>query len=81
MIDTTVSAYFGTLQSACMNAPAGATLLAQAVTFVENVTVDRSINLKGGFDAGFARTSSPTVLSGALAIRSGRLTVDQLVIR
>jgi len=78
---STVPAYFGTLQSACINAPAGATLFAQAVTFVENVTVDGSINLKGGFDAGFAPTSSPTVLSGALAIRSGRLTVDRLVIR
>jgi hypothetical protein len=80
-VDTPIPGYYGTLQSACSDAPDGATLLAQALTFVEDVTIQHPVVIKGGFDPDFAGHPALTVLNGVLIIRDGRLTVDGLVLR
>lgn len=80
-VNTPIAGYYGTLQSACSNAPDGATLLAQAFSFVEDVTIQHPVVIIGGFDPDFAQHPAETILNGVLTIRAGRLTVDGLVLR
>ncbi len=77
------STAFGTLQTA-YNAVANTGIIeAKAVTFSENLTLDRGIYfaLKGGYADDYLSRTGYTTLDGNLIISSGGLTVDRLVVK
>ncbi|MDK9716485.1 MAG: DUF1566 domain-containing protein [Trichlorobacter sp.] len=74
---------YGTLHHAYAAAHPGDLIKALGLTFMEDLTLDRdlSVTLQGGYVAGFGSHSGSTTLNGRLTISSGRLVVDQLIIR
>lgn len=66
--------YYPTLQAAYNAAANGDTIQAQAMTFVENLTVNRniSVTLQGGYDCGYTTNSgSVTSLKGMIQSFAG----------
>lgn len=74
---------YGTLTSAYAAVPGGGVLEAQALTFIENLVLNRSVafTLKGGYAADYLSRPGFTSLSGVLTIGSGAVTVDGLIIK
>ncbi len=75
---------FGTLNSAYDTINNSGIIDAQAVTFVENLVLNRgsAVTLLGGYDSAYSGTrTGNTVLNGTLSIDSGSLVVDRLIIQ
>ncbi len=82
---------YDTLTLAHTNAASGATILARQIhnattlaeePFTENLTVTKTVTLKGGYNAGFnSNAGLYSRLSGALYVTSGALTVENLIIQ
>jgi hypothetical protein len=74
---------YGTLASAYAAVPGGGLLEAQALTFIENLVLNRSVafTLKGGYAADYLSRPGLTSLDGVLTIGSGAVTVDGLIIK
>lgn len=74
---------YGTLTSAYAAVPGGGMLEAQALTFVENLVLDRSVTftLRGGYAADYLSRPGFTSLDGVLTVGSGAVTVDGLIIK
>jgi hypothetical protein len=77
------STAFGTLQTAYNAVTNTGTIEAKAVTFSENLTIDRGtyFTLKGGYADDYLSRTGSTTLDGNLIISSGGLTVDRLVVK
>lgn len=75
---------YGTLGSAYRHALVGNTIRAQGLTFVEDLDLNRDINitLRGGYDRGFLQQEGMSTIHGMLTLSgSGSVTVDRLVVR
>lgn len=59
-----------------------AKVLAQAVDFSENLTLDKNINftLDGGYNANFSTNAGMSILNGTITISQGSLSVKNLII-
>jgi hypothetical protein len=77
------SGYYSTLQEAYNGAPAGATIEAWDISYVENLECgqDKGVTIKGGYDTGYGAQVGITTLDGTLTIRRGSLTVERLVVK
>ena len=79
-IDTTG---YTTLSSAYSNAATSGTttILLMDISMAGPLTIDKNIVLDGGYDALFnAKTGQPTMISGALTITTGSLTVADVAV-
>ncbi len=76
---------YNTLQEAYENPATLSDMTMQVLinTFVENLILDRPINvkIKGGYDTNFQATSDYSIVQGFVSIMSGSLTVDGVAIR
>jgi hypothetical protein len=74
---------YGTLGNAYSHAQEGSVIKSRAMTFVEDLNLDRDIDvcLLGGYLPGFSGVSDFTILDGVLNIARGGLEVDRLVVR
>lgn len=74
---------YGTIWDAYSAASADEAILAQARDFTEQLILNRNVavKLKGGYAADFLTNSSRTAIDGALIIRSGRVTVEKVVVK
>lgn len=73
--------YFS-LGAAFSGATNGATIWALDDDLTEVLTVNKILTLVGGYNSTYTgRTGQPTVLTGPLNVRSGRLTVDRLSVK
>ena len=74
---------YGTLNSAYLAAGDGATLMARDLIFVEDLLLNRGINvvLQGGYAAGFGSHTGYTTLQGVLTIGTDRVVLDNLKIK
>ena len=74
---------YSTLQAAYDAAVDGDTIQSRAVTFTENLTINKSITLDGGYDCNFTSHTGTTVLSGGIDIISGtaNVTIDNFDIQ
>ena len=79
-IYATTPVYYPTLHDAFVNASSGGLIQAWAQPFTENITVTKSLKFKGGYDDGYVSNGGFSVLHGTLTIKSGRLTVEKLVL-
>lgn len=72
-----------TLAAAYTAAPTGATIQARSLTFPEELTFDaeKTLSLKGGYDAGFNVSDGATTLDGTLVIGKGTLTVERFIVQ
>lgn len=78
------TANFALLQNAFNVAQHGNTIQARGVEFSENLTLNRpnvTVTLEGGYDSSFTSNTGVTRLRGTLAINSGTLILENLVIR
>jgi hypothetical protein len=73
---------YGLLQSAYDVAPGGAVIQARGITFVEELTMDRSVDLtmEGGYDGSFNLRNGDTILQGILTVALGSVVLDRLTI-
>jgi len=78
-----IASYHSTLQASYNGAPNLGTIKAWATDFVESLTCDqaKSVTIKGGYNEDYTSNSGYTSLQGILSIRSGSLTVENLVIK
>jgi uncharacterized repeat protein (TIGR02543 family) len=76
------STYYPTLRAAYLAATDGSVIETQAISFAENLVLDRSaaITIKGGFNAGFTTQSSRSLVQG-ITIGSGKLIADRLGVK
>jgi hypothetical protein len=77
-------AYYSSIQDAYNVAVAGDTIMAQASDFTETLallTADVTVKLKGGYNSGFTANTLKTTVNGALTIKGGTVTVENLIIR
>jgi hypothetical protein len=74
---------YQTLKSAYGSAPDNGVLSVRNLTFPEDFTLDRpiGITLKGGVDPDFITVNGNTILHGTLTVESGKLTLENLIIR
>jgi sugar lactone lactonase YvrE len=75
---------FGTLAAAYAAINVSGIIYSQALTFSENLLLNRgsTVTLHGGYDSAYSSTRTGyTVLNGTLTINSGRLVVDRLIIK
>jgi chitinase len=75
--------YYSTLQEAYDSAVSGDTIHCHATEFDENITIDRNIPviLKGGYDCDFTAGSGVTTLNGSLSLDSGKLAIENFILR
>jgi hypothetical protein len=61
----------------------GGTIQARVHEFTETLNLNRSINaiLKGGYDTAYSGNSGLTTVKGKVTVASGRLTVENLIIK
>lgn len=74
---------FGTIASAYAAINLSGIIEAQAITFVENLNLNRgsAVTLQGGYDSAYSSRIGPAVLNGTLTVGTGSLVVDGLVIQ
>ncbi|QOX78503.1 RHS repeat protein [Trichlorobacter lovleyi] len=74
---------YGSLTSAYAAVPASGVLEAQALIFVEDLSLNRGIlfSLTGGFSSDYSTRNGYTTLQGRLTISTGTATVDRLIIK
>jgi hypothetical protein len=74
---------YGLIQSAYDAAATGAVIQARGITFVEDLTMGRSVDLtmEGGYDSGFSLRNGDTILQGTLTVAQGCIVLDRLTIR
>lgn len=74
---------YGSLSSAYVAVPASGVLEAQALIFVEDLSLNRGIlfSLTGGFSSDYSTRNGYTTLQGRLTIGTGTVTIDRLVIK
>jgi C1A family cysteine protease len=78
------SLYYDSIQTAYTGAYTGQTLLMKEETFIEDISMSRSIavTLRGGYDCYYSSNSGFTTISGSMTIGgSNSVTVDQLIIK
>jgi PKD repeat protein len=75
--------YYSSLTAAYGLASGGDTIQGRAEIFTEDLNCNRniSVTLKGGYNATFTENSGFTTISGSLAISSGTVTVENLIIQ
>lgn len=83
-ISGTTPVYFDTLQAAYDGAPTGSsTIEAKAMTLPAGgltMNGNKTITLKGGYDASYSTNTGLTTITGAVTIVSGALVTDNVVI-
>jgi hypothetical protein len=74
---------YGLLQSAYDVASGGAVIQARGITFTEELTTDRAVDLtmEGGYDSGFSLRNGDTILQGMLTVARGSVVLDRLTIK
>ena len=74
---------YATLSSAYSDITEGGEILARAMTFNENLNLNRGVTftLRGGYADDYGSVTGYTVLNGVLTIGSGRLTLERLVVK
>jgi YD repeat-containing protein len=74
---------YGTLTSAFLAVGAGQVIEVKALTFVENLLLDRGLNitLRGGYADDYSGQTGYSELDGTLTIGSGSLVVDRIVVK
>jgi C1A family cysteine protease len=78
------STYYDTIPTAYAAASTGQTLLMQEETFVENISLTRSIaiTLSGGYNCEYSSVTGSTTVNGSVTIGgTGSVTVDNLIIK
>lgn len=77
------AASYGTLNNGYQAASGGNPIKARDLSFLENLTLDKSITvvLEGGYAAGFFSRSGYTTLDGRLTVAQGSLVADMLIIK
>lgn len=80
-IYATTPAYYSTLSEALLHATSGAIIQAWAQPFTENVTVNKTLKLKGGYDESYVSNGGFSILDGRLNIRSGSFRAEKLKLR
>ncbi len=70
--------YYSSLQSAYENAADGNIIQGQDHTFIEDLSIDKSISavIQGGLDCGYANITGTTILNGSLSVTNGRLEIS-----
>jgi hypothetical protein len=73
---------YSTLLEAYIVAPSGAQILLLDGNLAESLTVEKSVTLKGGYNATFSGlTGLFSNLTAPLVISSGTLTVDRITVK
>ncbi len=74
---------YGSLSSAYGAVPAPVVLEAQALTFVEDLTLNRTVvfTLMGGYSPDYFSRTGYTTLQGRLTVGTGTVTIDRLIIK
>jgi len=74
---------YGSLASAYAAVLASGVLEAQALTFVEDLALNRGIafTLRGGFSTDYLSRTGYTTLQGRLTVGTGAVTIDRLIIK
>jgi hypothetical protein len=59
------------------------TILARQFQFDGGLSLDQgwAVILKGGYDAAYSENSGYSTIAGALTLKTGRLTVERVIIR
>lgn len=79
-IARTPAAYFSTLQAAYDAAADGETIQSQAVTFVEDLNINRAVTVRldGGFNSDFSTVTGQSIVHGQIHTISGAMTITNL---
>jgi hypothetical protein len=72
--------YYVTLDEAYDDANDGQIILMQAITFDEDINIDKNLTLKGGYDCGFTAPFGFTTIS-SLTVDKGSVIIDRLIIK
>lgn len=85
IIDGAPDVYYSSLQDAYNAAQSGDSILALAVNFYsDNLLlfdgVDKSVVLKGGYEAGFASSPDMTTVAGALTVSQGTVVLQNMIV-
>ena len=72
-----------TLQDAYTAAVTGDTILLQAGTLVGPLLADKPINvtIKGGYEATYSTTCSPTTVQGKITIKAGTVRTEKISVK
>ena len=73
--------YYSSLQTACDNVVAGATVRAWAIPFAGGLTLNGPVTLSGGYNAAYSVRPGYTTINGKLTIGKGRLVADRIELR
>lgn len=73
-------AYYATLQDAYNTALDGENIRSQAVIFVENLNLNKSVTLIGGYDCSYTGITGWTRLKGQMTISNGTVTVKDFIL-
>lgn len=73
-------AYFPTLSAAYLSAASGETIEMAAGVFSEDLTIDRSVTIDGGFDCSFTAKTGISTINGNLYTTEGVSTLSDVMI-
>ncbi len=72
--------YFSTLQEAYTASDAGATIQIQTLSLTEELTINKSIVLQGGYDCNFTTVIGSTTINGDVTISNGIVTIENIIL-
>jgi len=83
MVSGAATSYHQIIAVAYNASSTGDTIKSLAVDFTETLNLDRavSVTLKGGYDSAFQNNAFLTTIKGSLTIRSGTVTVENIVLQ
>jgi hypothetical protein len=75
--------YYSMLQDAYYAAGSGDTVQAQALDFVEDLILNRSVpvTIRGGYNCDYSTNGQNSAIDGTLTIRGGTVTIDHLILQ
>jgi len=82
-LDGTTQSYYSSILNAFGDAATGNTVKAWGTDFTENInlSLDKALIFRGGYDSGYSSNTGSTVITGTLTISKGSLRVQKLQLR
>lgn len=80
-IERSPPVYFATLQSAVNAAATGDIISVWALDFPENLFLNKTVAINGGFNAAYSAISGYSDIKGSLSIEKGATTIQNLIIK
>jgi len=75
------ASYFTSLQDAHDSAGNWSTIKAQVVDFLESLVVAKALTIIGGYNSDYTNNGNYTMVVGAVIVKSGAVTMENISIR